>query len=308
MEHHHHTASATNLTRAFVVGIVINALYVIIELAAGLYYHSLSLISDAGHNLSDVAALGLALLAFSLTKARSNDTFTYGYRKSTILVSLVNAVILFAAIGGIVWESIDRLRNPVPVAGGPIMIIAGIGIVINAVSAFLFFKDKESDLNVKGAYLHLMADAGVSLGVVVSGLLIFLTHLYWIDTAVSFLVVLVIFYSTWGLFKESLALTLDGVPHGIDLKEVVATIRKEPGVLGVHHPHVWAMSTTQNALTVHLVVSSTAAMETLAMLKKNIKHELEHLNIHHVTIEFETEDEQCADCIQHATGGYSHDD
>ncbi len=296
MEHPHHTVPATDLTRSFVIGIVINALYVAIELAAGLYYQSLSLISDAGHNLSDVAALGLALLACRLAKVRPDDTFTYGYRKATIVVSLVNAVILLVAIVGIVGESIERFRNPVPVPGGPIIVVAGIGIVINAVSAYLFFKDKESDLNVKGAYLHLMADAGVSLGVVVSGVLIFFFHIHWIDTVTSLIVVMVIFYSTWSLFKESLTLTLDGVPHGIDLQKVVATIQKEPGVLGVHHPHVWAMSTTQNALTAHIVVPSTATMGTLITIKKNIKNELEHLNIQHVTIEFETEDEQCADC------------
>ena len=155
-QNHPHTHHAINMNRAFIIGITINALYVIIELSAGFYYSSLSLISDAGHNLSDVAALALALLAFRLAKAKANDNFTYGYRKSTILVSLINSVVLFIAIGGIIWENFSRLHNPVVVQGLPISIVAGIGIVINAVSALLFFRDKESDLNVKGAYLHMM--------------------------------------------------------------------------------------------------------------------------------------------------------
>ena len=175
-EHHHHAPKISNLNRAFIIGIAINLLYVFIEFGAGLYYDSLALISDAGHNLTDVASLALALLAFRLAKVKSNDKFTYGYRKSTILVSLINSVVLFITIGGILWESFSRLNNPVVVEGLPISVVAGIGIVINAVSAFLFFKDKDSDLNVKGAYLHLMADAAVSLGVVISGVLIFFFH------------------------------------------------------------------------------------------------------------------------------------
>ncbi|HRS54088.1 MAG TPA: cation diffusion facilitator family transporter, partial [Bacteroidales bacterium] len=205
---HQHTAKVGNLNRAFIIGIGINILYVVIEFSAGLYYNSLSLISDAGHNLSDVAALALALLAFRLANLKANDKFTYGYRKSTILVSLINSVVLFVAIGGIIWESFSRLHNPVVLQGLPISIVAGIGIVINTFSAMLFFKDKESDLNVKGAYLHLIADAAVSLGVVISGGLIYFFHIYWLDLVMSLIIVLVIFYSTWTLFKDSLILTL----------------------------------------------------------------------------------------------------
>jgi cobalt-zinc-cadmium efflux system protein len=292
---HHHTPKVSNLNKAFIIGISINALYVIIELAAGLYYNSLSLISDAGHNLSDVATLALALLAFRLVKVEPNDKFTYGYRKSTILVSLINSVVLFIAIGGIIWETISRMHHPVIIQGQPVAIVAGIGIVINAISALLFFKDKESDLNVKGAYLHLMADAAVSLGVVVSGILIMLFHFYWLDMVMSLLIVLVIFYSTWNLFKDSLSLTLDGVPKGVDLNKVVSEIKEVEGVLDVHHLHVWAISTSQNAMTAHIIIHSEVGMEQLNLLKKNIKHELEHVNIHHATLEFETEDENCTD-------------
>ena len=296
MEHtHNHTPEVTSLNRAFIIGIAINALYVIIELGAGLYYDSLALISDAGHNLTDVASLALALLAFRLAKVKANDKFTYGYRKSTVLVSLINSVVLFVAIGGILWESFSRIHNPVVVQGLPISIVAGIGIGINAISAFLFFKDKDSDLNVKGAYLHLMADAAVSLGVVVSGILIYFFHLYWLDLAMSLVIVAVIFYSTWNLFRDSLSLTLDGVPKGIDLNKVISEIKEVDGVIDVHHLHVWAISTSQNAMTAHVIIHPENGMEQLNILKTNIKHELGHVNIQHATIEFETEEEDCKD-------------
>ena len=294
-EHHHHAPKISNLNRAFIIGIVINLWYVFIEFGAGLYYDSLALISDAGHNLTDVASLALALLAFRLAKVKSNDKFTYGYRKSTILVSLINSVVLFVAIGGILWESFSRLQNSVVVEGLPISVVAGIGIVINAISAFLFFKDKDSDLNVKGAYLHLMADAAVSLGVVISGVLIYFFHIYWLDLVMSLVIVVVIFYSTWNLFKDSLSLTLDGVPKGIQLDEVISEIKEVEGVLDVHHLHVWAISTSQNAMTAHILIPPNTGMEQQNLIKNKIKHELEHVNIHHATLEFETEDENCVD-------------
>jgi len=296
MEHNHsHTPKVTNINRAFIIGIVINLLFVVIEFGAGFYYNSLSLISDAGHNLSDVAALALALLAFRLAKVKANDKFTYGYRKSTILVSLINSVVLFVAIGGIIWESISRLHNSVEIQGVSISIVAAIGIVINAVSAFLFFKEKDNDLNVKGAYLHLMADAAVSLGVVISGVLISLFHIYWLDMVMSLIIVIVIFYSTWNLFKDSLSLTLDGVPKGINFNEVISEIKEVEGVVDVHHLHVWAMSTSQNAMTAHIIISSNTPMEQQNKIKQKVKHELEHVNIQHATLEFETEDEKCKD-------------
>ncbi|MGV8827864.1 MAG: cation diffusion facilitator family transporter [Breznakibacter sp.] len=298
MEHNHqHTPVITNLNRAFIIGITINLLYVVIEFVAGLYLDSLALITDAGHNLTDVASLAMAMLAFRLAKVKSNEKFTYGYRKSTILVSLINSVVLFVAIGGILWESIGRLHNPVVVQGAPIAMVAGIGILINAISAFLFFKEKESDLNIKGAYLHLMADAAVSLGVVVSGLLIYFFQLYWLDLVVSFAIVAVIFHSTWNLFKDSLTLTLDGVPRGIKLDEVVAEIKQVEGVIDVHHLHVWAISSSQNAMTAHIIVACDTNMETQNRIKNTIKHELEHVNIQHATLEFETENDNCTSHI-----------
>ncbi|MEI6143138.1 MAG: cation diffusion facilitator family transporter [Mariniphaga sp.] len=295
MGQNHHTKNHSSLNKAFIIGITINLLYVIIEFGAGLHYNSLALVSDAGHNLTDVASLALALLGFRLTKVKSNDKFTYGFRKSTILISLINSVVLFVVIGGIAWESLNRLHNPVIVEGLPIVWIAGIGIVINAVSAFLFFKDKDHDLNAKGAYLHLLADTTVSLGVVISGILIFFFHLYWIDLVMSLIIVLAIFYSTWSLFKDSLYLTLDGVPKSINIKEVLSEIREVKDVIDVHHLHIWAISTSQNAMTAHIVISPNISMEQQNQIKYKIRHRLEHVNIDHTTLEFETEDENCAD-------------
>ena len=300
MEHHHHhheSLPMTSLNRAFVIGIIINSLYVIIELGSGFMYNSLSLVSDAGHNLSDVAALGLSLLAFRLVKVKATDKFTYGYRKSTILVSLINSVVLFIVIGGIISESIARLHHPVVVQGEPVSIVAGIGIIINAVSAMLFFRNKEHDLNAKGAYLHLMSDAAVSLGVVISGVLMAVFHFYWLDMVMSLLIVVVIFYSTWKLFRDSLSLTLDGVPKGVNMANVVDKMKSIDGVTNVHHVHVWAMSTTQNALTAHVVIRCTT-LEQQAELKHSIKAQLATANVHHATLEFETEEEQCKDTLR----------
>lgn len=295
--HHHESLPMTSLNRAFVIGIIINLLYVVIELGAGFMYNSLSLISDAGHNLSDVAALGLSLLAFRLVKVKATDKFTYGFRKSTILVSLINSVVLFIVIGGIISESIARLHHPVVVQGEPVSIVAGIGIIINAVSAMLFFRNKEHDLNVKGAYLHLMSDAAVSLGVVISGVLMAVFHIYWLDMVMSLLIVVVIFYSTWKLFRDSLSLTLDGVPNGVNMENVVDTMKSIDGVTNVHHVHVWAMSTTQNALTAHVVIQCTTLGQQTE-LKHIIKEKLAALNVHHATLEFETEEEECKDTLR----------
>ena len=295
MEHHHTpTTELKSVNRAFVIGITINLFYVIVEFSAGLYYNSMSLISDAGHNLSDVAALALALLAYRLAKIKANDRFTYGYRRTTILISLINSVFLFVVIGGILRESILRINNPVEVKGLSIVIIAGIGIVVNTVSALLFFRDKERDINIKGAYLHLLADAAVSLAVVISGILISLFKIYWIDLLMSLIIVIAIFYSTWNLFKDSLFLALDGVPRGIQLNKVIEEIKKSEGVVDVHHLHVWAISTTKNAMTAHVVIQQEY-FNQLDRIKKTIKHALMHMHIQHATLEFETENEFCED-------------
>ena len=209
-KHEHHSHEMTSLNKAFIIGIVLNAGFVVVEFIAGFWYDSLGLISDAGHNLGDVASLVLAMLAFRLAKVHSNTRYTYGYKKSTILVSLLNAVILLIAVGFILGESIDKLFHPRPVDGDAVAWVAGAGVIINAVTAWLFMRDKEKDLNVKGAYLHMAADALVSIGVVVSGILIQYTGWYIIDPLIGIGIVGIIVYSTWGLLKGSLRLSLDG--------------------------------------------------------------------------------------------------
>lgn len=297
MEERKYTDSIADLlNRAFIIGIIINTIYVVVELAAGIYYNSLSLISDAGHNLSDVAALGLAMLAFRLARRKANERFTYGYKKSTILVSLINSVILFVAIGGILWESIHRVLNPVVVDGQAISIVAGVGIVVNAVSALLFFRNKEHDLNVKGAYLHLMADAAVSLGVVISGIFIMYWSIYWLDLVMSLVIVAVIFYSTWNLFKESLSLTMDGVPRGISLSKISPLLLDVSGVKAVHHIHIWALSTTQNAITAQVMVDSSLDLAGQHLIRKKLKEILNREGIQHVTLEVTTEQDISEDC------------
>ena len=278
------------------MGIVLNLAYVIVQVVIGLRINSLSLLSDAGHNFLDVAGLVLAMVAFKLTRSKSTEKYTYGYKKSSILISLLNAVILLISIGAIGYESILRFNHPHPLPGLTMAIIASIGIVINGVSAFMFFRDKKSDINVKAAFLHLASDALVSLGLVVGGIIIYYTHIYWIDPLLSIIICLVIIVSTWGLLKDSLRLSLDGVPDDVDLQKVKEKILKVKGVQDFHHLHIWAISTTQNALTGHLVLSEELSSTEVTTIKNNIRHLLEHLNIHHATLETETESCEEEDC------------
>lgn len=291
--HHHHAVDLKTVNNAFVIGIILNFLFVIIEVIAGLSIHSLSLLSDAGHNLADVASLGMSLIAFRLLKVKPNEKYTYGYKKTTVLVALLNAVILLISIGAISYEAIQRLLNPQPLPGKTISIVAAIGIAINALTALLFFRSKENDLNIKSAFLHLMADAIVSAGLVVGGIIIFYMGLYWIDPALSIVIAAVILISTWHLLRDSLRLSLDAVPEGIDLHQVQGHVSKIPGVRGFHHIHIWALSTTENALTGHVVVSKDTDMNDLEKIKHEIKHALLHLNIQHATLEIETENSPC---------------
>ncbi len=265
----------------------------ITEFIAGFYYNSLALLSDAGHNLSDVSSLAISLFALKISKAKSTSRFTYGFHKSTILASLINAVILLIAVGSIGLEAIQRFQNPVNTEGKIISVVAAIGIVINAVSAFLFFRDKENDLNAKGAYLHLLTDALVSIGVVIAGIIITYTGLTWIDPLISLLIMAIVIFGTWNLLTESLRLSLDAVPQNIETEKIIATIKTVNGVKDVHHIHIWAMSTTKNAMTAHLVLENDLSESATATLKSSVKHELEHLNIQHATLE--TEFEKCSD-------------
>lgn len=295
-EHHHgHAQHLTKINKAFIVGILLNLLFVFIEFIAGYYNNSMALISDAGHNLVDVFSLVLALMAFRMARVKSSDQMTYGYSKTTILASLVNAVFLFVAIGGIAWESYQRLIEPQVIQGEITIIVASIGIVINAVTAFLFYRDKDHDLNIKGAYLHLMADALVSFGVVVSGIIIVATNWFMVDTIMSFIIIVVIFLSTWSLFKDSFILSIDGVPRGINVREIIRKVKSLEYVIDFHHVHVWAISTTVNALTAHVVVDKDLHLDQMVKLKNEIKAIITEMDVNHITLEIETREEHCHD-------------
>src|ERR1041385_1679972 len=221
MEHHHthhhhdHSAKLANLNAAFIIGISLNLLLVIIQVIVGLIIHSLSLLSDAGHNFADVGSLAISLLAFQLLKVKSNKQYTYGYRKVSVLTALFNAMVLLVSIGAILYEAAHRIMNPEPIQGITIAIVSGIGIIVNVVSALFFLRDKDKDLNIKSAYLHLMSDAIISFGLVIGGIIIYFTNWFWIDSLLSVIVAVVILVSTWQLFKDSVRLSLDGVPHDI---------------------------------------------------------------------------------------------
>lgn len=298
-EHHHHgPIEPGRLNRAFYFGIGLNLVFVIVEVGAGFFTKSLALLTDAGHNLSDVGSLGLSLLAFRLARLRPGGRFSYGYQKFTVLASLINALMLLLVAGGIGYEAVRRFSAPPQVPGLTVAAVAAVGILVNATSAWLFHRDQEKDLNVKGAYLHLLADAAVSAGVVVAGLAMYFWSQWWIDPAISFLILAVILWSTWGLLRESIFLTLDGVPSKIEVKKIRAAALKIKGVKDIHHVHVWAMSTTINALTAHLVLAKGLSGEQTQSVKKQFRHELEHMNIHHATLETEgeMEDCECQDC------------
>jgi cobalt-zinc-cadmium efflux system protein len=290
-DHHHHAhrLDINQVNTSLIAGICLNILFVVVEFGAGFFSNSLALISDAGHNLSDVASLALALLAFKLLKIKPTEKFTYGYRKASILISLLNAVILLIAVGSIGYESVHRFLEPKPVASNVVISVAAIGIVINAVSALFFFRDRKKDLNLKGAYLHLMVDALVSLGVVVAGIIMAYTQWLWIDPLISVVIMIVILASTWNLLSDSLSLSMDAVPTNISIENIREAALKLSGIRDIHHIHVWAISTAENALTAHLVISHSTSQEETSALKNRLKHELEHMGIQHATLETEVE-------------------
>lgn len=290
--HHHHEHKITSLNRAFIIGIVLNTAFVVVEFIVGFIYDSMGLLSDAGHNLSDVASLLLAMLAFRLAQVHANSHYTYGYKKSTVLISLLNSALLFAAVGIIIYESIRRFFEPVLIEGEAIAWTAGLGVLVNGVTAWLFVKDKDHDLNVKGAFLHMAADALVSVGVVVSGLLISFTNWVWIDPVIALLVVGMIIASVWSLLHDSIRLSLDGVPSGIDVGHLIEKMLEVEGVENVHHLHVWAISTTENALTAHVAIQN---MENYCEVKHLLKTMLKEEGVGHATLEFEAHGEVCCD-------------
>lgn len=253
--HHHHHHGPRDYNRAFAVGVALNMAFVIVEVFYGVVANSLALITDAGHNLSDVLGLLLAWGANYLAGKQPSERRTYGYSRATILASMFSGLLLLAAVVLISWEAFNRFITPSEPVGQTIMVVAGIGVVINTVTAWFFVSGKDHDLNIRGAYLHMAADAMVSLGVVVSGFVIWKFGLKWFDPMSSLLIALVIFWSTWGLLRDSLNLAIDAVPRDMDPREVREWLSAQPGVEGMHDLHIWPMSTTETALTAHLQMS-----------------------------------------------------
>lgn len=289
-DHHGHSHAPISYTKAFAIGITLNFTFVIIEAGYGYASHSLALVADAGHNFSDVLGLALAWGAAYLGTKKPSRKFTYGFRSSSILAALANAVFLLIAIGAIAWEAIHRFNDPHPVVASTVMIVAGIGIFINGLTAFLFMSGRKSDLNLKGAYLHMLSDAVISAGVVVAGLVINFTGLNWIDPAVSLLISAVIVWGTWDLLRDSVKLALNAVPESIDEEAVLSYLKGLKEVVEVHDLHIWAMSTTETALTVHLIMKN--GERTGGDFLKKLSHHLDHeFGIQHPTIQIELADD-----------------
>ena len=269
----------------------LNVAVVAAEVIFGLRAHSLALLADAGHNLGDVLGLGMAWVALMLGQRPPTARHTYGMRRASILAALANAVLLLVAVGGIAWEAIHRLGHAETVGTGAIMAVAGLGVVINGATALLFLSGRKEDLNVRGAFLHMTADAIVSLGVVVAGFAIARTGWLWLDPAISLAIDAVIIVGTWSLLRESLRLAMDGVPHSIEFAAVEEYLQALPGVMAVHDLHIWAMSTTEIALTAHLVQPDGRVDDALL---QRINHELHaRFGIEHTTIQLEREDGRC---------------
>lgn len=284
---HHHAHGGTG--RAFAIGVAVNSVFVVVELVAGIVGNSVSLIADAAHNLSDVLGLALAWGASRLAQVRPSPGRTYGLRRSTILAALANAVLIFVGVGGVGWEAVSRLReHSAAPQGGLMLVVAAIGVLVNGGSALLFVRAQKTDANVRGAYLHLLADAAVSVGVVIAGVVIMLTGWSWVDPAVSLIVSVVILAGTWGLLRDAVNLALDAVPAGIDPEEVRAYLAGLPDVRGVHDLHIWALSTTETALTGHLVVDAT--LHDPGLLREITRTLEQRFAIHHATIQLEPPD------------------
>jgi cobalt-zinc-cadmium efflux system protein len=282
---HNHNHEIKNYNRAFAIGITLNIIFVAIEAGYGFAADSLALIADAGHNLSDVISLLLAWGASYLASKPATKFRTYGFRRVTILTSLTSGVFLLVALGGIAWEALGRFSNPQTVNATIVIVVAAIGVVINAATAFLFFSDQKHDLNIRAAYLHMAADAGISLGVVIIGIAIMYTGWVWLDPVISLAIVLVILIGTWNLLKESINLSIDAVPEGIDITGITNYLNSLDEVSEIHDLHVWALSTTETALTVHLVTNGNLSDNQLL---QNVRQHLhDEYDIEHATIQVE---------------------
>ena len=295
MAHSHtHEHAPTNFGKAFAIGITLNISYVVVGLIFGNLAHSLALVADAWHNLGDV--LGLLLAWGASVLARRNPTMrrTYGLRRTSILAAMVNAVVLLIAVGGIAWEAVQRIVNPTPVADLTVMVVAAIGILVNGLTAWLFMSGQKEDLNIRGAFMHMASDAVLSLGVVIAAIVIRFTGWSWLDPAMSLVLVAVITVGTWGLLREATNLALDGVPDGVDAHKVESYLAALPGVNNVHDLHIWGMSTTETALTVHLVKSEARIDDAFLSRVCSTLHD--DFGIEHATLQLENGDAECSGC------------
>lgn len=284
--HHGHSHAPASFGRAFAIGVTINAAFVVIEAVYGIVSGSMALVADAGHNLFDVLGLLIAWAAAAVASRPASARFTYGYKSGSILAALANAGLLLVAIGAILIETIRRFFEPVQVQGTTVIVVAGIGVVINAATALLFMRGRHHDLNIRGAYLHMVADALVSVGVVIAGTVILFTGASWIDPLTSLVIVLAIAWGTWGLLRDSVKMGLNAVPDGIDHDAVRGYLAALPGVSAVHDLHIWPMSTTETAFTAHLVMPGGHPGDSTL---HGIAHELEErFGIHHATMQIET--------------------
>ncbi|HZC96961.1 MAG TPA: cation diffusion facilitator family transporter [Bradyrhizobium sp.] len=288
--HAGHSHAPDNFGWAFAIGATLNTAFVVAELIFGYAANSLALISDAVHNLSDVIALLLAWGAAWLAQRQPTQNHTYGYRRASILAALFNAGLLLVAVGGIAVEAVNRLQEPAPVAGWTVVVVAALGIAVNGGTALLFMRGRDGDLNIRGAYLHMAADAGVSFGVVVAALVIMFTGWLWIDPAISLVIAAVVLWSGWGLARDSVNLALDGVPRGIELSQVRDYLATLEGVSEVHDLHIWAMSTNETALTVHLVRPGGHDDAFLHQVCEQLSH---RFDIHHATLQIEVNGDAC---------------
>ena len=283
-----HSHAPANFGKAFAIGTALNLGFVVVQLVFGLFAHSLALLADAGHNLGDVFGLVLAWWASHLVKTKPTERHTYGLGRSSILAALANAVFLFVACGGITWEAVRRFGDPTPVAGGTVIWVAAVGIAINTATALLFMSGRKGDLNVKGAFMHMAADAAVSADVVLAGFAILYTGWHWLDPVTSLVINAIIVWGTWGLLRDSTNLALDAVPSGIDTAKVRAYLEALPSVVAVHDLHIWGLSTTKTALTVHLVKPD--AEIDAGLLARACRELNDKFGIAHATIQLERGD------------------
>jgi len=290
--HHGHSHAPKDFGAAFAIGTTLNLAYVIAQIVFGIIAHSLALLADAGHNFSDVLGLLLAWGASYLTKTRPTPRRTYGLGRSSILAALANAILLLVAVGGITWEAIRRFNNPGEVAGKTVIIVAAIGVLINGATALLFFSGRKDDLNIKGAFLHMVADAAVSVGVVAAGIAIMITGWNWLDPVASLTINAVIVWGTWGLLRDSVAMMLDLVPANVDAKAVRRFLEQQNGVTAVHDLHIWPLSTTRIALTVHLEMPNGRGSDAFLHDLCQCLHD--QFGIEHSTIQIEQDAKACS--------------